>query len=95
MTDVLIRDLDAATNARLIEKARLLSLRKGSTVSRNMLCKIIIEKAMVNDSMLDQFKEIDELRQEFIELKEALKEYVETNNIIVQALLTGMVGDYE
>lgn len=95
MKDIKISSLDPATYAMLEEKAKVLSLRKGSTVSRNMLCKIIIEKAMVNDSMLDQFKEIDELRQEFIELKEALKEYVETNNIIVQALLTGMVGDYE
>lgn len=95
MEPILIRNVDAATIAMLDQKAKDLSLKGNKKISRNKLCKILIEKAMVNESMLEQFNEINELREEVNELKEALKEYVETNNIIVQALLTGMVGDYE
>lgn len=95
MKDIKISNLDASTDAMLSEKAKQLSAQRGKYFSRNMLCKTIIEKAMINDSMLDQFKEINELRQELKELKDILKEYVESNNFIVQALLTGQVGETE
>lgn len=95
MDPIKISNVDAATIAMLDQKAKDLSLKGKKRISRNMLIKAIIEKAMVNESMLSQFEEINELRKEIIELKEVLNEYVESNNFIVQALLTGEVGEYK
>lgn len=84
--DIYIRSIDEATIAKLDSKARLLSERRGKSMSRNELIKIIIEKAMIEDVLAEEYSEMSEL-------KKVLQEYIDGNNYIIQAILTGEIPE--
>lgn len=80
--DIKISSIDEGTVSKLDAKSKLLGERRGKPMSRNELIKMIIEKAMIEDVLADEYSEMKDL-------KSVIQEYIDGNNYIIQALLTG------